>query len=266
MSVEPVTNTPRARPAGFWHDLVTIAGRALRAIPREADNLAPALIFPVFFFAIVVGSLEGIASFAGVDNFRAFQIPVAIIFAVTGVSRAIALVTDITSGYFDRLLVSPINRWALLLGLMVADFALVVGLSLPVLILAVVLGVNFVTGIPGMLAFLLISGLWGLVFTGFPYTIALRTGSPAAVNSSFLLFLPFVFLTSTFLPQEALSGWLATVASYNPITYILAGLRALITDGWVLPDLLQAIGAIAVVGLLSFSLAFTALRQRVKRP
>jgi len=266
MSVEPVTKTPRARPAGFWHDLVTIAGRALRAIPREADNLAPALIFPVFFFAIVVGSLEGISSFAGVDNFKAFQIPVAIIFAVTGVSRAIALVTDITSGYFDRLLVSPINRWALLLGLMVADFALVVGLSLPVLLLAVVLGVNFVTGIPGMLAFLLISGLWGLVFTGFPYTIALRTGSPAAVNSSFLLFLPFVFLTSTFLPQEALSGWLATVASYNPITYILAGLRALITDGWVLQDLLQAIGAIAVVGLLSFSLAFTALRRRVKRP
>ncbi|MFB3043761.1 MAG: hypothetical protein ACE1ZC_05725 [Nitrososphaerales archaeon] len=92
MGVKPVNNTPRARPAGFWHDLVTIAGRALRAIPREADNLAPALIFPVFFFAIVVGSLEGIASFAGVDNFRAFQIPVAIIFAVTGVSRAIALV------------------------------------------------------------------------------------------------------------------------------------------------------------------------------
>src|SRR3712207_7371707 len=58
----------------------------------------------------------------------------------------------------------------------------------------------------------------------FPYTIALRTGNPAAVNSSFVLFFPFAFLTTTFLPQEALTGWLATVADFNPVTYLLAGL------------------------------------------
>ena len=36
-----------------------------------------------------------------------------------------------------------------------------------------------------MLLFLLIAGLWGLSFTGFLYAVALRTGSPAAVNSAF---------------------------------------------------------------------------------
>ena len=45
----------------------------------------------------------------------------AIIFAVTGVSRASALVTDIQGGYFDRLLLTPIRRPSLLLGLMAAD-------------------------------------------------------------------------------------------------------------------------------------------------
>ena len=40
-------------------------------------------------------------------DFKAFQLPVAIIFAVTGISRASALVTDIQSGYFDRLLLTP---------------------------------------------------------------------------------------------------------------------------------------------------------------
>jgi ABC-2 type transport system permease protein len=254
-----------ARPAGFWRDLISIAGRALRAIPREPEALVPALIVPIFFFAVNVGALSDISSFAGVSDFEAFQLPVAIVFAVTGVSRASSLVTDIQSGYFDRLLVSPVNRYSLLLGLMIADLVLVIALSVPVLALGFVLGVGFATGPLGVLAFLLLAGLWGLAFTGFPYTIALRTGNPAAVNSSFILFFPFAFLTTTFLPQEALTGWLATVADYNPVTYLLAGLRALISDGWVAGDLLGAAGAVAAVGLVSFGLAFSALRARVRR-
>ncbi len=254
-----------ARPAGFWRDLISVAGRALRAIPREPEALIPALIVPLFFFAVNVGALADIGQFVGVSDFEAFQLPVAIVFAVTGISRASALVTDIQSGYFDRLLVSPVNRYSLLLGLMVADLVLVMALCLPVLALGFILGIGFATGPLGVLAFLLLSGLWGLAFTGFPYAIALRTGNPGAVNSSFLLFFPFAFLTTTFLPQEALTGWLAAVADYNPVTYLLAGLRALISSGWSPSDLLPAIGAVVGVGLVSFALAFSALRARVRR-
>ena len=73
-----------------------------------------------------------------------------------------------------------------------------------------------------------------------------------------------MFLTTTFLPQEALTGWLAAVADYNPVTYLLAGLRSLISDGWVPSDLLPAVAAIAAVGAVSFYLAFSALRARVR--
>jgi ABC-2 type transport system permease protein len=257
--------TIQARPAGFFADLTTVALRALRAIPREPDYLIPALVIPIFFYAINTGSLNKVSASVGISDFNAFQIPVAIIFAVTGVSRAVALVNDIKSGYFDRLLVSPVNRIALLLGLMVADFTLVVALCLPVLLLGFIAGVSFTTGFAGILAFLLLSGLWGLVFTGFPYAIALRTGSPAAVNSSFLLFFPFAFLTTSFLPLEALSGWMATAARYNPVTYLLDGLRVLIMEGWVWREIFRALLAIAGVGLVSFLLAFVALQQRVKR-
>ena len=85
------------------------------------------------------------------------------------------------------------------------------------------------------------------------------------MNSSFIVFFPFAFLTTTFLPQEALTGWLATVADYNPVTYLLAGLRALISSGWVAADLLPAIGAVAAVSVVTFGLAFSALRARVRR-
>ncbi len=83
-----------------------------------------------------------------------------------------------------------------------------------------------------MIVFIAYGAMWGLAFAGFPYAIALKTGNPAAVNSSFILFFPFAFLTTSFLPQEALTGWLETIATYNPVTYVLEGLRSLITVGW----------------------------------
>ena len=115
------------------------------------------------------------------------------------------------------------------------------------------------------MAFVFIAGLWGLVYTGFVYAIALKTGNPAAVNSSFLLFMPFVFLTTLFLPREAMTGWLATVVAYNPVTYLLEALRSFISVGWDGEVLLKGLGAVLGVGVVSMSLALIALLGRVRK-
>lgn len=259
--------TTLARRAGFFADLRTVALRAIRLAVREPEAILPALSIPLFFFVVNIGALQAFVekSGIGVDNFKAFQLPVAILNAVTGVSRAGSLVTDIQGGYFDRLLLTPVRRSTLLLGLMIADFALVCTLCIPVVALGFALGVRFETGVLGVVVFILIAGVWGLAFTGFAYAIALRTGNPAAVNSSFLLFFPFMFLTSAFLPQQALTGWLATVADYNPVTYVLAAQRSIVLVGWEGDKILKALGVIAIVGAISFLLAFSALRGRVRR-
>ena len=257
--------TVQARSAHFMHDLFIVAKRAIRLALREPESIIPGIIVPLFFFIVNVGALSDISGFAGVMDYKAFQLPVAIVFAVTGISRASSLVTDIQSGYFDRLLISPVNRSALLLGLMCADFLVVVLLSIPVIVLGLTLGVTFVTGPLGIVAFILMAAAWGLAFTGFPYAIALKTGNPGAVNSSFLLFFPFAFLTTSFLPLDALTGWLATVATYNPVTYLLEGLRTITSDGWVWASIWPALAAILSLGLFSQLLAFRALSGRTKQ-
>jgi ABC-2 type transport system permease protein len=258
-------STIRPRATSALQDVMTVAGRAVRGTMREPEAVVPALVVPVFFFVVNIGALQKAAEGpGGVSNFKAFQLPVAIVFAVTGISRASALVVDIQGGYFDRLLLTPVRRLALLLGLMVADFALVIALAVPVVALGMVLGVDFEAGAGGIVVFLLLAGLWGVGFTGFPYAIALKTGNPAAVNSSFVLFFPFAFLTTAFLPQEQLTGWLATVADYNPVTYLLAGLRSLLFEGWDGEALLKAALAIAGVAVVSLGLALAALRGRVR--
>jgi ABC-2 type transport system permease protein len=255
-----------ARPAGFARDLASVALRALRLTWRDAESVGPALAIPVFFLVVNIGSLQRFVegNTPGGFDFKGFQLPVAVIFAVTGVSRAASLVLDIQDGYLDRLLLTPVRRATLLLGLMVADLTLVMTLAIPVVVIGAVIGVQFATGVLGMLAFVLLAGLWGLAFTGFPYAIALKTGNPTAVNNSFLLFFPFAFLTTAYLPQEALTGWLATAADFNPTTYVLAGMREIVLQGWGARPILEGLGATALVGAVSFSLAFAALRGRVR--
>ena len=255
----------QARRAGFLLDIASVAERAMRSVSRDPEVTVSALVIPVLFFVLNIGALADFAEQIPGLDYKAFQLPVAILFAVTGVSRAITVVTDIQSGYFDRLVITPVNRLALLLGLMLADFALVVLLTVPVVLMGFLVGIRFESGLLGVVVFMLMGGLWGLIFAGFPYAIALKTGNVAAVNLTFLLFFPFLFMTTLFLPQEAMTSWMATVADYNPVTYLLAALRSLITEGWEPVVLLRGLGAVMLVGVLSHGMALFALRSRATR-
>ena len=252
------------RQAGFRHDVTSVAGRALRQMRREPTSVIPAVFVPAFFYVVNLGALENVASHASGLDYKAFLIPMAIAFAVTGMTRTPALVTDIQDGYFDRLCLTPIRRSALLLGLMAADVAVLVLLCIPVLVMGFALGVRFETGLGGVALFVVICGLWGLVFTGFPYAVALKTGNPAAVNACFVVFFPLFFLTDAVIPKAALTGWFSTIATYNPVTYLLGALRSLITTGWDATALLEGVAAVIGIGCLSMSLAFLALRGRVR--
>ena len=219
-----------ARPAGFWRDLAVVAGRALRQMPREPASVLPAVFIPAFFYIVNLGALGHVADRGGLD-YKAFLLPMAIAFAVTGISRAPTLVTDIQSGYFDRLCLTPVRRSALLLGLMAADVVVIVTLTHPGPRLASPSGCASPPG-RRVLVFVGLAALWGLVFTGFPYAVALKTGSPAAVNATFVIFFPFAFLTDAIIPKADLTTWFSTVATYNPVTYLLDAQRSVIIGGW----------------------------------
>ena len=254
----------RARKASFLENVVAIAQRSIRQLPRDLPTVLPALMIPLFFLVVNVGSLQDAARFTSIEvSYKAFQLPVAIVFAGTGVSRAPALVLDIQNGYFDRLMTTPVSRRALLLGHRLADFVLVVALIVPVLVLGFAIGVRFPTGVAGVIVFVVTGALWGLAYTGIPYAIALKTGNPGAVNSSFLLFFPFAFLTTAYLPIENMTGWLGEITRYNPVTYLLAGLRSLFV-AWDAAALGKAFLAIAGLGFVSQTLSFKALQGRVR--
>jgi ABC-2 type transport system permease protein len=259
-------STIRPRQTGFGHDVITIAGRALRALPRDLEAIIPPVFIALFFFVVNIATLQKLTerNIAGFD-FKPFMMATAILLGVTGVSRAPSLVLDVQNGYFDRLLLTPVRRLAILVGHMLADVAIACALTVPIIVLGFLLGVRFEAGLLGVLVFILLAALWSLAFAGFGYAIALKTGNPAAVNTSFLLFFPFLFLTSSYVPRAQLNGWLDTVATWNPVTYLLEGLRSVTMEGWRWGQLGQALVAVAVVASVSMSLCFGALRGRLKQ-
>ena len=256
----------QARPASPLRDVASIAGRALRRVPREMETVVPPIFIALFFFVVNIGTLQHLTEshIRGFD-IKSFMLPTAVLLGVTGVSRAGSLVLDIQDGYLDRLLLTPVRRLAILIGHMAADVAIACMLMVPIIALAFALGVRFQSGPIGVVVFVGLGCTWSLSFAAFGYAIALKTGNPAAVNSSFLLFFPFLFMTSSYVPRSQLNGWLSTVATWNPVTYILGGLRSLVTGGWAWASLGEALLAIAAVGAFSMSVCLAALRGRTRR-
>jgi ABC-2 type transport system permease protein len=251
--------------ASALSDFMSCALRSLRNLRRDPEAVVPPLIIGAFFYAVNLGALTKLTEAAGPAgfSFEAFQLPTAVLFGITGLSRALTIVNDIQNGYLDRLLATPIRRWAILAGSLTADFVLAVGLTVPIVIIGYIVGVRFETGVVGIVLFVVMAAMWSMAFAMFSYAIAFATGNAAAVGNAFLLFFPFAFLTTAQVPLEQLSGWLKSVARFNPMTYLLQGLRSLISEGWNVGHLLSGLGAIGGVGALSFTLAIGAMRRRV---
>ena len=239
--------------------------RALRESLRQPLVELTNIFIPMFFFAVTVGAIGNVAGRAfGVTNFVGFQMPVAILQAVAGTAGMAGLgtVTDIERGYFDKLMVTPAPRLSLVMGRLAADSVRAMLLTVLIVVSGLAAGAGMEAGPLGAVVIIVMAGLFGLAYSGIGMAIALRTGSAQAAQAGFLIFFPLLFLSPALAPKEVFADWLKFLATINPVTYILQGMRDLILDGW---DWRSLAGALAsIVGLATFTLTLTlaALRGR----
>jgi ABC-2 type transport system permease protein len=200
----------------------------------------------------------------GVTNFVGFQMPVAILQAVAGTAGMAGLgtVTDIERGYFDKLMVTPAPRLSLVMGRLAADSVRAMILTVLIVVAGLLTGAGMASGPAGALVIIALAGLFGLAYSGIGMAIALRTGSAQAAQAGFLIFFPLLFLSPALAPKEVFSDWLKVLATLNPVTYILQGMRDLILEGWDWQSLAGALGSIAGLAAFTLSLTLLALRGR----
>lgn len=246
-------------------DTYYLTARAISEVRRQPAVEFTNLFIPLFFFFVVVGALDNVfAEGFGVTNYRGFQMPVAILQGAAGAAStsALAMVTDIERGYFDKLLLTPVSRLSLVLGRLFADGIRVVSIAFLILVVGLVLGTGMESGPAGFVLVIVLAGLFGLAYAGIGLSIALRTGNAQAAQLGFLIFFPALFLSTAFAPKELFAGWLEFLATINPVTYVLEGMRSLVLEGWDEEALAKAFLAIFGLGTFTFTMVVLALRHR----
>lgn len=265
----PITNTSSPH-ASFPVQLFLVTRRTLVTIFRTPSALLPPIAISVFFLVIynsTLGTASGFIPNLGTNSYLGFILPLSIVSSsLSGASVAAQnMVRDIETGYFDKLLLTPISRAALLLGPILAG-ALILGLQAHIVILvALLMGLKSATGIAGLYAAIGLAVLLGTGFAGFTVSAALGSGSAAATQGAGFIFFPLTFLAPTFVPLELLGGWLKTAASINPITYVLEAMRSILNQGWDGAVIGRALLACLLLGTAMYALAVLALRVRTRR-
>lgn len=264
------TEDHRSARMPFIPQVFMIARRVLVTQARVPAAILPGVIISVFFLVIYDSSLGGASGFIpGLvgQSYLGFILPLSVVSsALSGASIAgDSIVTDIENGYFDKLLLTPVSRAALLLGPMIAGGILLAFQTLFVIAVGLIMGLDPKTGPLGLVALVGIALLLGMGFSGLTVGVALRTGSSAATTGASFLFFPLSFLAPTFVPINLLEGWIRTAAEWNPITYIVTAGRVLMNTGWETEPILRGIGSALLLGVILFLFALSGLRARTRR-
>jgi ABC-2 type transport system permease protein len=127
-------------------------------------------------------------------------------------------------------------------------------------------GAELAAGPAGALVILALSVSITVAFGTIGLFAALRFGSGEAVQGLFPVFFVFLFLSAMALPLDLLTvDWFHTIASINPITYLLEAFRSLLIEGWNLGDLALGFAIAAAIFVLGMAAATSALKTRLVR-
>jgi ABC-2 type transport system permease protein len=256
--------------SSLFTQISALALRSTLRTTRQPAVLVSAILFPMMFFAVNAYGLDAATSIPGfpADSYLdfAFAFPLVQASLFGSITAGSDLARDIESGFFDRLALTPMRPVALLAGMLAGVVAL--GLLQGVVFLAVglLMGVEVSSGFLGMVVLVLLTVLVALGFGGVGAILALRTGSVEAVESAFPLFFVVIFMSSINLPRDLIEAdWFRFIATINPISYLVEGLRSLVITGWDPQALLLGFGCAAGIIVLSLAGAGASLRTRVAR-
>jgi ABC-2 type transport system permease protein len=254
--------------SGTGSQLWALARRSVVRTLRQPAAIVPAIGFPLFFLAVISPGASSATKLPGFPTNSYFQFVLAGVFLqgalLAGVNGGTDLAVDVESGFLNRLALTPMRR----LSVVVANVAGV--LTVSVIQLAAFLGIAYafgarVHGGAGGIAVLVALGLLtSAAFGAIWAAVGLRTGSSEAVQGAFPLGFIVLGFSSFFIPRALISvGWFKAVATWNPASYLIEGMRSLVITGWDGHALAMAFAVGAGLAALGFAAAVRALGRRL---
>ncbi|HEX3392005.1 MAG TPA: ABC transporter permease [Solirubrobacteraceae bacterium] len=256
--------------AGLSTQVWALARRSMLKTLRQPFQMFPVIFFPSMLLAVNASGLKAATLLPGFPTHSYISFAIAVAFIQGGmfslINTGTNLATDIESGFFNRLSLTPMRRASLLAGILLGVAALGAIQSAAYILIGAAFGAHIATGAGGVLVLVALGSLAATGFGAIGCFAALRTGSGEAVQGLFPLFFVFIFLSSSNLPRNLLkTGWFHTVATWNPISYLIEGFRSIYILGWDATALWRAFAVAAGLLLVGLALAASGMRTRLQR-
>jgi ABC-2 type transport system permease protein len=156
--------------------------RALKQTTRPVAALIPSFFMPFFFFVVNSAGFRSITKLPGFtgSNYLAFYAPVALFMAVffSSGDAGFEMMLDITSGYFEKLLLTPVPRYAILLPRIVAMGVRAIAQSLIMLCILLIFGAPYHASVTGTILLFGLVAVFAMAWSGVGLTLAALTRNP----------------------------------------------------------------------------------------
>jgi ABC-2 type transport system permease protein len=253
---------------GLIEQIYALAQRAFFRVIRQPSQIVFPFIFPMLLFAVNASGLDAATRIPGfpADDYRDFALAVPFMQGAlfTAINAGTNLARDIETGFLNRLRLTPMKAPALLAGQLGGVIVVGVIQAITYVLVGLAIGVEFKSGIAGLPVLLALSVLVSSAFASIGAFLALKFGTGEAVQGFFPLLFVLMFLSSSSLPRNLIqTEWFQTVATYNPVSYMIEGIRSLIITGWDAEALALGFAVALAVLAAALTAASIALRSRV---
>ena len=241
--------------ADFVYETYHLSLRTTRRFLRVPSNWIGTLVFPLIqllVFGQLYRDIVQLPGFGGQTSYLAYLAPGQVAFtAFLAVNwSAFGLLLEYRGGYLDKLRASPIRRWSILAAEMVPLFCQSAIMAGVLLVVSLLLGATIVTGVGGFLLILTLSGAFGIAFAGANFIPALLTRSEQTASSVSMLTFPLVFISTAFVPEALMPDWIRVVNRWNPVSYLIEAIRALMVTGYDWPAIGAALLSMVILGVI----------------
>ena len=256
--------------SGLALQVAVLARRSVVRTLRQPAMVIPSLVFPLILLAINSSGLDSTTRLPGFPTDSYLQFALAIPFVQGALfsanSAGTNVANDVESGFLNRLSLTPLRRAALMMGQLAGILALGLIQATTFVVVGVAFGSGIAAGLAGALVIVSLSLVISLGFGLIGAFVALRTGSGEAVQGVFPLFFAALFLSSMALPRDLIeTDWFRTVATWNPVSYMLEAIRSLVITGWDGEALALGFACAGGIALIALIAASSALRTQMLR-
>jgi len=185
-----------------------------------------------------------------------------ILYAITSILTATAIVRERERGTIEQLIVTPIRAWELVVGKLLPYVILAFFNTAEVLLIGALWFKLPIRGDLGLL--MLLSGLFLVTSLGIGLLVSTiaRTQQEATLTV-FMTLLPGIFLSGFFFPIEAMPRVLQGLSYLIPLRYYLVIIRSLLLKGVGAETLAGEILALSIFGTVIMTAAVLRFRKRL---